>query len=183
MRCRERGVALLTVIFLLALLLVVALVLSDKVLYATRRTGEAGRRDQALQAAAGGVEWALQRLAERYRQQADWDSFLAEAPAEGRYPARPTLSVTLELISVDIFIRDNADGDGDPRHDLDARLFLLARVPGAEGGEVVVESLCGVAADTGYLQAGGDATRSGQTPASGPATLEPLPLTAVPSGN
>jgi len=161
MRCRERGLALVTVLFFLAILLVLALVLSDKVLRATRSTARAATRDQALQAAAAGIEWAL----------------LAGAAEGTRYPERPVFTTSVGQVTVDIFLRDNPDGDGDPRRDNDLKIFVLARAHTADGGDVLVESLCGFAPQSSYRQAGEDSRRSGQAMFDGPAEPWAVPLT------
>lgn len=145
MGCRERGMALVTVIFLLALLLVLALVLCEKVLQATRRTASSGTRAQALHGAAAGIEWARARLAEDYRQPGGWSACLAACGRDGQYPSAPLYRLEINRAAAEIYVRDNPDGDDNPRQDNDGRLFVLARVPLGDGGEVVVESLCGAA--------------------------------------
>jgi len=169
MRCRERGMALVTVLFLLALLLVLALMLSDKVFRATRSVTLAGARDQALQAAGAGIEWARHRLATTYPASSGWASYLAGAPDGERYPDTPVFSTVVGRVPVDIFLRDNPDGDADPRHDNDLKLLVLARARPINGADVLVESLCGFDADAaaGYRQGGGDARRSGQSTVDG----------------
>lgn len=169
MRCRERGMALVTVIFLVAVLLVLALMLSEKVIRATRGTALAGARDQALQAAGAGIEWARHRLATTYSTSSGWATYLAGSPGGDRYPEPPAFTTMVGPVAVDIFLRDNPDGDADPRRDNDLKLLVLARARPVNGPEVLVESLCGFDADTaaGYHQGGSDARRSGQTGADG----------------
>ena len=153
---------MVTVVFFLAILLVLALMLSDKVLRATRTAALAGSRDQALQAAAAGIEWARHRLAASYQTSSGWASYLAEAASGTRYPERPIFTTSIGQVTVDIYLRDNPDGDGDPRRDNDLQVFALARARAASGAEVLVESLCGFAPEAAYRQAGEDARRSGQ---------------------
>lgn len=170
MRCRERGLALVTVLLLLALLLVMALVLCDKTINATRDQVRAGAREQALQAAGAGIEWARHQLTTTYRGTAGWATYLAVAPGGERYPAAPAFSTTVGGVPVDIFVRDNPDGDDDPRRDHDLKLFVLAWARSPAGAEIVVESLCGFAsADAAYRQAGEDSRHSGQAVTDGPA--------------
>lgn len=181
MRCHERGLALVTVLFLLALLLVLALMFSEKVLRATRSTSLAGARDQALQAAGAGIEWARHRLAATYATSSGWANYLVGAPAGERYPDNPAFSTVVGGVAVDIYLRDNPDGDADPRRDNDLKLLVLARARPAHGSAVLVESLCGFAADTGagdYRQCGGDARRSGQSAVDGSAEPWSAPVTA-----
>jgi hypothetical protein len=179
MPCRERGLALVTVLFLLALLMVLALMFSEKVIRATRGEALAGARDQALQAAGAGIEWARHLLAANYRTSSGWTTYLAGAPDGERYPATPALSTAIGPVGVDIFLRDNPDGDADPRHDNDLKLFVLARARAGDGPEVLIESLCALdAAGGGYRQNGEDARRSGQSTADGPAEPWAAPVTS-----
>ena len=46
-------------------------------------------------------------------------------------------------VEVDLYLRYNADGDGDVRRDNDLKVFVLARARRRAGVEVMVESLCG----------------------------------------
>jgi hypothetical protein len=169
MLCNERGLALVTVLFLLALLLLMALTLSDKVIHATRTAVSAGARDQALQAAGAGVEQARHLLASTYRSSSGWTTYLAGAPGSERYPETPALHTSIGRVDVDIFLRDNPDGDADPRHDNDLQLFILTRARAGEGSEILVESLCALdQAAAWYRQGGEDAQRSGQSLNDGP---------------
>ena len=164
MRCPERGMALVTVLFLLTLLLVMALLFSDKVTRAIRNTTRTAARDQALQAAGAGIEWARPRRAASYAASSGWADYLAGAPAGDRYPATPAFSTVVGRVTVDIFLRDNADGDDDPQRDNDLKLRVLARARSEGGPAVLVESLCGfTAGSAGYRQAGGGSGRSGAT--------------------
>lgn len=165
MRCRERGMALVTMLFVLALLLAMALMFGDKVTRALRGTARTAARDQALQAAGAGIEWARHRLAATYATSAGWAAYLAAAPAGERYPETPVFSTLIDRVAVDIFMRDNPDGDDDPRHDNDLKLLILARARPAGGPDVLVESLCGLDPEfsVGYRQEGGDGRRRGMT--------------------
>jgi hypothetical protein len=168
MRCREEGLALVTVLLLLAVLLVVALVYSDKLSRASRDTVRAGAGEQALQAAVAGIEWARQQLAVTYRTSSGWASYLALAADGERYPETPAFTTSIGRITVDIFLRDNPDGDGDPHRDNDLRLFVLARAHPVNGPDILVESLCGFETDAGrYLQAGQNSRRSGEAMTDG----------------
>jgi hypothetical protein len=44
---------------------------------------------------------------------------------------------------VELYLRDNADGDGDVRRDNDLKVFVMARASGRRSLETMVESLCG----------------------------------------
>ena len=176
MRCREHGLALVTVLFFLAILLVLALMLSDKVLRATRSTARAATRDQALQAAAAGIEWARHQLAASYRASSGWATMLAGAADGTRYPERPVFTTSVGQVTVDIFLRDNPDDDADPHRDNDLKIFVLARARIADGSDVLVESLCGFTPEAAYRQAGEDPRHSGQAPFDGPAEPWAAPL-------
>ncbi|MCM2265599.1 MAG: hypothetical protein NDI73_10465 [Desulfuromonadales bacterium] len=169
MRCRECGMALVTILFLLASLLVLALMLSEKIIRATRSATLAGARDQARQAAGAGIEWTRHRLATTYSTSSGWANYLAGAPDGERYPDTPAFSTVIGSIPVDIFLRDNPDGDADPRRDNDLKLLILACARPIDGSAVLVESLCGFDPDAaaGYRQGGSDARRSGQSTADG----------------
>jgi hypothetical protein len=89
------------------------------------------------------------------------------------------LSTAIGRVPVEIFLRDNPDGDADPRHDNDLKLFVLARARLGDGPEVLVESLCALdPASAGYRQSGEDSRRSGQSPAEGPAEPWAAPVTS-----
>lgn len=178
MPCRERGLALVSVLQLLALLLVIGLMLGEKVLRATRGEILAGVREQALQAAGTGIESARHRLATTYAASSGWALHLAGNPDGERYPESPVFTLTVGDVPVDIFLRDNPDGDADPRRDSDLKLMVLARARPRGGAAVMVETLCGFDAATaaGYRQSGGDAGRSGGADADGVAAPWSAPV-------
>ena len=171
MRCRERGLALVTVLLLLSMLLIIVLVLSDKVINATRDRLRSTARDQAVQAAASGIEWGRHQLAASYRDSSGWATFLAAAPGAGRYPPAPAFQTEFGGIPVELYLRDNPDGDDDPRRDCDLKVMLLSRARPAHGTEVVVESLCGLEANASAY------SPHGQTETTGPAELWAAPVT------
>lgn len=176
MRCREQGMALVTVLLLVALLLVLALTFGDKVARATRSSTLTTMRDEALYAAGGGIEWARQRLAATYSSSSGWADYLAAAPEGELYAETPAFSTVIGRVPVDIYVRDNPDGDGDPRHDNDLKLLILARGRPPGGPDVLVESLCGFTAEgsADYRQVGGNGQRTGQA-APGPDDLRSVP--------
>lgn len=141
MACNQRGMTLVSVILILAVLLTLAHTLAQKIWQSTRQAGAADRRAQLYWAAQAGIEIARQRLADSYTDSRGWQSHLQLGTARA-YPETPTWTARVNDISVAIFLRDNSDGDGDPRSDNDLKIFVLARAGGAEGGEAMVESLC-----------------------------------------
>lgn len=171
MACRESGVALINVMVLLTLLLTLAHILAEKVWQSSRQAAGAVGREQAFWAAQAGVEEARHRLTSEYRSSASWQGFLVNGVA-GRYPATPAWTTTSNGLPVEIFVRDNPDGDNDPRADNDLKIFVLARARGPQGAEALVESLCGLApaaTSGGYPQFGGAGGPSAE--ASDPALL------------
>jgi len=178
MGCHERGVALVNVVVLLTLLLALAQILAEKVWQSSRQAAGAVGREQAFWAAQAGIEGARHRLTSEYRSSAGWQGLLANGLA-GRYASSPAWSTMNNGLPVEIFLRDNPDGDNDPRADNDLKIFVLARARGPHGAEALVESLCGLepaANSAGYPQAGG--TGGPATEASDP-TLLPVSTYAM----
>ena len=175
----EGGLALVTVLLLLALLLALALVLGERTLRTSRDAACNGAREQALQAATAAIEWARPPLAESYALNAGWSAYLTDAGAGEGYPPAPAFRVPIGGLEVELFLRDNPDGDAEPRRDNDLKLYLLARARTPLGPEVVVESLCGLTdgGAAGYAQAGGSAGRGGEAAAAGPEDLASVPAT------
>lgn len=153
MPASERGMALVTVIFLLALLMGLAVMLTDKVLYSMTAMSRDCQRDRAFWAASAGIEWARRELALQFRTSGHWQVLLAGSA--GTYAAPPAWVPELNGVPVEIFLADNRDGDGDPTRDNDLRLRVLARARPAGGPEVLVESLCGFTAADLLAVAGG----------------------------
>lgn len=171
--------ALVTVLLLLALLLVLAMVLGERTLRTNRDAAGNGAREQALQAATAAVEWVRPTLATRYPSTDGWNTYLADAAGGEQYPSTPAWRVPVGGLEVELFLRDNPDGDNDPQRDDDLKLYVLARARSPLGPETMVESLCALdsSAGAGYIQAGGSAGRSGQMEADGPPDLEHAPVT------
>ncbi len=142
MVCNERGMALITMLLVLSVLLTMANVLAEKVWQSTRQTADANHREQVFWAAQAGIEAARQNLSTGYASAGGWQTFLT-AEAARSYPATPAWLTQVNGLEVEIFLRDNPDGDGDLRRDNDLKIFVLARARGREGIEAMVESLCG----------------------------------------
>jgi hypothetical protein len=175
---RERGIALVTVLLLLALLLVLGLVLGERVIRTNRDSACNGAREQALQAAMAAIEWVRPVLANSYPHTNHWRDYLATAGAGDRYPLEPAFRLPVGGLSVEVFLRDNPDGDDDPQRDNDLKLYVLARARTRLGPEAVVESLCGLdlADERGYAQARGAAGRAGVAAVDGPADPASAPV-------
>jgi len=172
MACHDKGMALASVVFVLALLMVLAMVLTNKVLQASRGAAAANAREQALNAASAGIEWGRLQLAANYAGSERWRSYLETSPAAGRYPSVPAFTISANNLQVDLFLRDNPDGDGDWQNDNDLRIFLLARVRTPHGAETLVEALCArvaVGNATGYRQLTPDPAAEGPGLEPGPA--------------
>lgn len=142
MLCNERGMALVSVLLLLTLLLTLAHILSEKVWQSTRQTAAAANREQLFWAAQSGIESARQQLGASYAGSGGWQSLLT-SNAHQAYPQAPAWTTVMNGLPVEIYLRDNPDGDGDVRRDNDLKLFVLARARGSHGAEAMIESLCG----------------------------------------
>jgi len=134
--------ALVSVVLMLAVLLALSQILVEKVWQSTRQTAAEADREQLFWAAQSGIESARHLLAANYAASGGWQSFLSVGVAR-TYPANPAWTLMVNGRSVDIYLRDNADGDGDYRRDNDLKLYVLARARGRQGAEAMVESLCG----------------------------------------
>ncbi len=138
----ERGMALVSVVLMLTVLVILAHVLTEKVWQSTRQTADAANRKQLFWAAQAGIESARQRLTVGYVSSAGWQNFLT-ATTLLRYPAAPAWTTEINRLPVEIYLRDNPDGDGDVHSDNDLKVFVLARARGRRGTEAMIESLCG----------------------------------------
>lgn len=142
MACNERGMALVSVILILTVLLTMAHLLTEKAWQSINQRAVAAEREQIFWAAQAGIEVARQQLAADYASSEGWQSLLTAATLQV-YPAAPAWMTTINGLSVEIFLRDNPDGDSDAGHDNDLKVFVLARAQGRRGAEAMVESLCG----------------------------------------
>ena len=141
MACNQRGMALVTVVMVLAVLLMLAHILAENIWHSSRQNGTADRQEQTFWAAQAGIEIARQILACSYADSHGWLNYLAGAGPT--YPETPIWVCTVNGIAVEIFLRDNPDGDDDLQIDNDLKIFVLARARGPGGPEAMVESLCG----------------------------------------
>lgn len=142
MVCNQRGMALISVILIMAVLLTLAHTLAEKIWHSSQKTIAADRWEQLYWAAQAGIENARQELASSYADSRGWQNYLVSGTSWA-YPETPTWTCSVNGISVEIFLRDNHDGDDDSNIDNDLRIFVLARAGGQEGCEAIVESLCG----------------------------------------
>lgn len=142
MVCNERGMALINVVLILSVLLAMAHLLAEKVWQSTRQTADANQREQVFWAAQAGIEEARQLLSDEYAGSGGWRTLLA-AGTTRNYPSMPAWVTQVNGVEVELYLRDNPDGDGDVRRDNDLKVFVLARARRRIGVEVMVESLCG----------------------------------------
>jgi hypothetical protein len=142
MAFNHRGMALVSVVLALAVLLTLAHILAEKIWHSTRLAGAADRREQLFWATQAGIETARQKLASSYTESQGWRNYLTPGTAPA-YPETPAWTSLVNGITVEIFLRDNPDGDDDPRIDNDLKVFVLARAKNPQGIEAMVESLCG----------------------------------------
>lgn len=163
MVCNERGMALVSVVLILSVLLTLAHVLAEKVWQSTRQLIDADKREQVLWAAQAGIESARQQLAASYCSSGGWHNLLTSGAAQA-YPAAPTWVTEINGTPVEIYLRDNPDGDGDVHTDNDLKIFVLARAQGQRGIEAIVESLCGfVVPAVGYTARPGQSATASST--------------------
>jgi hypothetical protein len=134
--------ALVSVILMLTVLMALAHVFVEKVWQSTRQRAEAASKEQVFWAAQAGLEYARQQLATSYVGSGGWRTFLTASTPQA-YPAGPAWETEINGLSVEVFLRDNLDGDGDEHLDNDLKIFVLACARGRQGTEVLVESLCG----------------------------------------
>ena len=142
MACNQRGMALVSVLLVLAVLMTLGHILAEKIWHSTRQAGAADRRAQLFWATQAGIEIARQRLASDYVDSRGWQAYLNPGTAPA-YPETPAWTSMVSGIPVEIFLRDNPDGDDDPRIDNDLKIFVLARAKGPGGTAAMLESLCG----------------------------------------
>jgi hypothetical protein len=142
MAFNQRGIALVSVILVLAVLLTLAHILAEKIWHSTRQAGAAVSQAQLFWATQSGIETARQKLASSYADSQGWRNYLTPGTAPA-YPETPAWTSMVNGITVEIFLRDNPDGDDDPRIDNDLKVFVLARGTNPQGIEAMVESLCG----------------------------------------
>jgi Tfp pilus assembly protein PilV len=134
--------ALINLVLVLSVLLSMAHLLAEKVWQSTRQTANANHREQVFWAAQAGIETARQLLSDRYSGSGGWRTFLANGPANS-YPSVPVWVTQLNGVEVELYLRDNHDGDEDVSRDNDLKIYVLARARGRKGTEAMVESLCG----------------------------------------
>lgn len=140
MRRNEKGMALVSVVLMLTVLLAMAQVLLEKVWQSTRQRGAGDRREQLFWAAQSGLETARKELAEGYGSSGWQELLTGENPRE--YPTSPVWAHHSNGHRVEIYLRDNEDGDDDVRHDNDLQIYVLTRARSDAGGETLIESLC-----------------------------------------
>lgn len=172
MAAEQRGMALVTVLFLLALLLALALVLTDKVLQSTRGLARDSLRERTFWAASAGIEWARLELAEHYRATGNWQDLLP-AMAD-TYAATPFRTLVVDAIPVELYVRDNPDGDDDPQRDNDLKVLVLARARLGRGPEILVESLCGFASPAFMANTTPSGRSAGGSPEFSSLVAEPI---------
>lgn len=149
----DKGVALVNVVVILTVLLTLAQVLFEKVWMSTRQVSRANSREQLQWAAQSGIETARAQLARTYASSLAWGNYLTSASG-GAYPSAPAWTTQVDDISIDLFLKDNPDGDQDDQADNDLKLFVLARATNAMGQQALVEALCGMDPPGSYGLAG-----------------------------
>lgn len=141
MASHDRGMALVSVLMLLALFLALGIMLSDKIMASIQNRTRAVSVTRGYWAATAGIEWARQQLVEQYRSSGGWQHYLAGNPTEG-YPPTAQFKIISDGIPISLYLRDNPDGDDDPGYDNDLQVYLLARAGHDRTPQVWIESLC-----------------------------------------
>ncbi|NIQ11962.1 MAG: hypothetical protein GWO23_20990, partial [Gammaproteobacteria bacterium] len=131
MHFNERGMALVSVIVILAVLMTLAQILFEKVWSSTRQAAKAGSREQVYWAAQSGIEAARKRLTNTYATSLNWSNYFTST--QGVYSATPVWSYSISGVIVDIFLRDNPDGDNTFQMDNDLKVFVLSRAKKGQG--------------------------------------------------
>ncbi len=137
----DRGMALVSVIVILAVLMTLSHILFEKTWHSIRQCARADSREQIFWAAQSGIETARERLTKTYATSSHWANYLLSS--QGVYPSIPTWSFNSPGAIVEIFLRDNPDGDGSYLEDNDLKIFVLSRARNRQGAEVFIETLCG----------------------------------------
>ncbi len=173
MHLNERGIALVTVIVMAAVLMVVGSLVAYKVMNSSRGAAVEGSKTKAYYAANAGIEWARRELSLRYSNTGKWNDLLSESPEEGRYPANPQLKPPggIDSIPVRIYIRDNID-DNDYKTDNDLWLFVLSEAEARDGSKTIVEAQCFLGTSGAYGLQAGDGAEKGGTTKSGVADVK-----------
>ncbi|PLX80965.1 MAG: hypothetical protein C0614_07040 [Desulfuromonas sp.] len=155
----QRGMALVSVVLMLAAMLLLAMTLTEKVIQSSRTLGHERLRQVSYWGANSAIEWARAELTRHYLAEAGWDALLT---AQADHPEQALWHQELNGVQVEIFLRDNLDGDDDPLTDNDLKVLVLARTGQGSPPEVLIECLCGfdsiLTADS-RQSVGGDLTR------------------------
>ncbi|MCF6179802.1 MAG: hypothetical protein L3J63_10505 [Geopsychrobacter sp.] len=145
----NRGIALISVLLITAVMLIISSLLAHKVIQSTRMSAQQGLKKKSHYAAATGVEEARRQLALGYHSASAWGNILSAGTARA-YPLTPTFTTTVDNLAVRIFVRDNNDGDGDYTRDNDLRVYVLSEAQGPDNTRTMVEALS-------FLKPGGSA--------------------------
>jgi hypothetical protein len=173
--------ALVTIIVVLALLMVLAMILTEKVWQSTRNTALSAKQERAFWAAQAGLEWSRLKLANDYSHSNQWQTYLGTPAAIGSYPSQPALQTTIDGLVVDLFVRDNPEADNNANLDSDLQLFVLARARFDNGPETLIEGRCGFDSNrmaSSYKQLGQNARKNSQA-----TDTNITDLTALPTSN
>ncbi|MDT8441676.1 MAG: hypothetical protein RQ723_08440 [Desulfuromonadales bacterium] len=168
MAVRQGGMALVSVVLLLATLMLLALTLTEKVATSSRILAREQLRQRSYWAASAAVEWARPQLASAFRDHGDWRQLLP--PDEDGYAAEPVWTIAIDDLPVDLYLRDSSGEDDAAGTERDLQLLLLART-GRTGAELLLECRCGfdsalLAAEQAGTVASDDLTRLLEQPVS-----------------
>lgn len=174
----ERGIALLTVLMMTAIMMVIVSLVGYKVLRSTRGTATEGLKTKAYYAASAGVDSARLQLSEQYITSDYWQNILDPdpaniTPAADLYMRSTTLEpagfTTSPPLTLQVFIKDNNDGDSDYGIDTDQLVMVNVEAVAPDGrtSSMVEARLLYDDSNSGYSQLGGSAGRENFRDVSG----------------
>ncbi len=174
----ERGIALLTVLMMTAIMMVIVSLVGYKVLRSTRGTVTEGLKTKAYYAASAGVDSARLQLSDQYIASDYWQNILDPdpaniTPAADLYMRSTTLEpagfTTSPPLTLQVFIKDNNDGDSDYGIDTDQLVMVNVEAVAPDGrtSSMVEARLLYDDSDSGYSQLGGSAGRENFRDVSG----------------
>lgn len=186
----ERGIALVTVIFMTAVIMAIVSLVGYKVLRSIRGSAAEGVKTKTYYAANAGLDSARIYLSDNYISKNYWNYILdpdaepgysgaATEPSEDLYmhnsDLEPAGFTTDPPITVQVFVKDNNDGDNDYGIDTDQLVMVNVEARAVDGSSTMVEArlLYDDSVDS-YSQLGGSAGREHYREVSGVSATDNL---------
>lgn len=191
MRHDERGIALMTVIFMTAVMMVIVSLVGYKVLRSTKGSAAEGIKTKTYYAANAGLDNARIYLSDNYINKNYWNYILdpdaepgytgsATNPSEDLYQhsgdLEPTGFATDPPIAVQVFVKDNNDGDGNYGVDTDQLIMVNVEAVAPDGRTTTMVEARLLYDDSvdSYSQLGGSAGREHYKDVSGVSATDHL---------